>query len=112
LYIPGLLFERIVFPSNVSFVLTTENITLGLGFAVTKGQATFVDAANDDYHLQPNSLGIDYAPATSGIDLDGNARSFDLPTRPNNYGTQDLGPFERQFLCGGGDSIFCDGFNP
>ncbi len=102
----------VVFPSHLSFILATETINLALGFAVTKGEPTFVDAANDDYHLQPTSLGIDYAPATSGIDLDGNPRSVDLPTRPDNYGIQDLGAFERRFACGGGDSIFCDGFNP
>jgi hypothetical protein len=80
-----------------------------------EGAPTFVDAANGDYHLQLNSLGVDFAPTGTGIDLDGRTRTVDLPGVPNTIGPLDLGAYEIQvdtvLGCANADTIFCDGFD-
>ena len=97
---------------DVSYVLATDTSTLPSAAGIDQGQPTYVDAANSDYHLQPTSAGIDFAPSNGGQDLDGNARDVDLAPVPNNYGPRDLGAYERQnmFQCGTSDSIFCNGY--
>jgi hypothetical protein len=93
-------------------VLATDTSTLPSAAGIDQGQPTYVAAANHDYHLQPTSAGIDFAPAKGGIDLDGNPRDVDLAPITNNYGTRDIGAYERQnmFQCGTSDSIFCNGY--
>ena len=95
---------------TVQYVLSNDVSTLPASIGVLQGAPTFVDAAGSDYHLQNSSIGIDYAPASGGIDLDGVPRSTDLPQVPDNYGTRDLGAYERQYFCGM-DTIFCSGFD-
>lgn len=98
---------------NVSYVLATDTSTLPAAAGIDQGEPLYVDAANFDYHLQPTSAGIDFAPASGGQDLDGNPRDVDLATVPNNYGPRDIGAYERQnrFQCGASDSIFCNGYD-
>ena len=95
----------------VQYVLANETATV-FGEGVKAGAPTFVDAAIGDYHLQVNSKGVDYAPhvADNPVDLDGSVRERDLSGVVNQYGTLDLGAYERQFACGGNDSLFCSGF--
>lgn len=104
-------------PSNltVKFVLSNDTSTLpttngGLTTGIEEGAPTFVNAAGGDYHLQLTSIGIDYAPASGGKDLDNLPRDVDL-SPPNPYGPRDIGAYERQYDCGM-DTIFCSGFDP
>jgi hypothetical protein len=105
-------------PANlqINWVLSNDNALPDAGTGNLFGEPSFVDLANGDYHLQPTSLGIDFAPPTApDFDLDGNPRNVDLASAGNVYGSQDLGAYERQNLfreCGATDSIFCDGFGP
>jgi hypothetical protein len=81
--------------------------------SIVNGLASFVDAANGDYHLLPTSLGIDFAPGGGGTDLDGRPRDVDLASVANNFGPRDLGAYERQsdLACDdNADALFCDGF--
>lgn len=97
----------------VNYILTNDITTLP-GTAVIPGVPEFADAAGGDYHLKPTSLGIDFAPSTGTIDLDGNPRNVDLPSPGNVFGSHDLGAYELQngfHSCGAQDSLFCDGFN-
>ena len=99
---------------TIDYVIANETFTLP-GAQHTEGNTpVYVDAANGDYHLAPNSPGIDYAAAQGGRDLDGKARDIDLATVTNLYGPRDIGAYERQsaFNCGTGDTIFCSGFEP
>ena len=70
------------------------------------GRPTYADAYG---RLAPQSLGIDYAPAGGGVDLDGNPRDVDTIGRPNTHGPRDLGAFENQ--TGVFDRIFASGFD-
>jgi hypothetical protein len=75
-------------------------------------QATpsFMDPDHGDYHLRPDSPGIDYADTDHILDLDGNPRKVNLAAE-NVFGIQDLGALETQLGCDVADSIFCDGFD-
>ncbi|HVT31038.1 MAG TPA: hypothetical protein VHE32_00205, partial [Rhodanobacteraceae bacterium] len=95
----------------VNDVLANDVGTLGGSATSIQGEPTFVDAASRDYHLTLTSLGIDYAPAAAGYDLEGNTRNVDLPGIPNTYGPLDLGAFERRLGCSVSDTIYCDGFD-
>jgi hypothetical protein len=95
---------------NVSYVLSNDTSTLQGGTGVIQGAPTYVDAAGHDYHLQATSIGIDYAPATGGSDLDRAPRDVDLAAVPNNYGQHDIGAYERQYVCTP-DTIYCNGFD-
>jgi hypothetical protein len=92
------------------YVLTNDGTTLPSPPSVIVGTPDFVDLANGDYHLAPGSLGIDFAPAAGGVDLDGRTRDIDIPTRPNVFGPRDLGAYEVQLSCSRVDTIYCDGF--
>ncbi|HSC11896.1 MAG TPA: hypothetical protein VLC97_13055 [Rhodanobacteraceae bacterium] len=98
--------------ASVSYVLATDTSSLPMATHTYLGQPSYVDAASHDYHLQPKSLGVDFAPKAGGQDLDGNARDVDLATIPNVFGPRDLGAYERQnvFQCGTSDSVFCNGY--
>jgi len=101
---------------DVHYVLSNDDSTLPLGgTAVIQGEPTFGDAAHGDYHLQATSLGVDYAPAAGGSDLDGLPRDVDLIQVANYLGPRDLGAYERPSAfdgCGAGDTLFCNGFEP
>ncbi len=96
------------------YLLSNDTSTLIQDGTIAGGTPTFVDAANGDYHLQPTSLGVDFAPGeTDGFDLDGNPRVVDLSVIPNRFGPMDLGAYEVQTAsaCLASDTIFCDGFD-
>ncbi len=99
-------------------MLSNDRSTLPDTVYIQAGEPTFVDAANGDYHLQLSSLGIDSAPMSTNIsaagplDLDRKPRIVDLPGVPNHFGAMDLGAYEHPFTCAGGDTIFCNGFEP
>lgn len=97
---------------NVSHVLATDISTLPSAAGIDQGEPLYVDAANSDYHLRPTSTGIDFAPASGGQDLDGNARDVNLSGVPGNPTPRDIGAYERQnrFQCGTSDSVFCNGY--
>ncbi|HEY2395878.1 MAG TPA: hypothetical protein VGH81_07885 [Rudaea sp.] len=45
---------------------------------IVQGQPDHVNAASSDYRSQATSIGVDFAPATGGVDLDGNPLGVDL----------------------------------
>jgi hypothetical protein len=92
-----------------SYVLATDIFTLPDGAGLVEGQPTYVDAAQKDYHLQPTSLGVDFAPKNGGEDLDGKPRDIDLSEVPNTFGPRDIGAYELQYVCSP-DTIYCNGF--
>jgi len=98
---------------NVSHVLATDISTLPSAAGIDQGEPLYVDAAHFDYHLQPTSTGIDFAPASGGQDLDLNARDVNLSGVPGNPTPRDIGAYERQnrFQCGTSDSLFCNGYD-
>lgn len=97
---------------HVNYVLSSEVTTLPAVEGVALGEPTYVDAAHGDYHLQPNSLGVDYAPPISGDDRDLDNFPRDQDLSPGNlWGMRDLGAYERQRACSHGDTIYCDGFD-
>jgi hypothetical protein len=96
---------------TVAYVLAEDTSTLPVGTGVIEGQPTFVNDGAGDYHLQRSSLGVDYAPAGGGDDLDRRPRTVDLPDIPNQFGPMDLGAYEIQLSCAQADTIFCDGFD-
>lgn len=99
-------------PDNLTLQYVLANDTSGMsGLDLISGRPTFVDAAGGDFHLQPASLGVDYAPAAGGHDLDRRTRDVDLPGQPNAFGPRDLGAYEIQLACSDTDTIFCNGFD-
>lgn len=118
IYQPGLATIDTLGPGvlYVADLLTNTNSFLPEGNPSTvQGTPSFVDAANGDYHLRGDSLGIDFADDLTiffpeiYLDLDG-LPPVDLPQVSNFIGPVDLGAYERQFHCAL-DEIFCDGFN-
>jgi len=102
---------------TTAYVLSNETGSLGGGTGISQGAPTFVDAANHDYHLARTSLGVDYAPAQAGMDLDGLPRTIDLSDITDTFGPLDLGAYEIQTqlppsACAVADTIFCNGFEP
>jgi hypothetical protein len=103
--------DGLVFPPDVHYVLSNDASTLPSSADVIQGEATFVDAANGDYHLQPSSIGVDFAPAALTIfDLDGLPRVVDLGGVENVWGATDLGAYEIQEGAVA-DPIFSSGFD-
>jgi hypothetical protein len=98
----------------IEYVLSNDTSTLPVNTGVLQGEPTFVDAANGDYHLQSSSLGVDFAPAATGLDLDRHPRTVDLADVADEYGSLDLGAYEIQSDAGLGcavaDTIYCNGF--
>jgi len=97
------------------YVLTNDTGSFTGGLGILFGAPLFIDAANGDYHLQRSSPGVDEAPATDGLDLDGNARTVDLTDVGDDFGPTDLGAFEIQTQlppsgCSVDDTVFCNGF--
>ena len=103
-------------PARAAHVLSNDRSTLPDTAYIHQGEASFVDAANGDYHLVSTSLGIDAAPVvtyyySSHADLDRRPRVVDLSSVPNNFGPMDLGAYEIQPACSSSDTVFCDGFD-
>jgi hypothetical protein len=96
---------------TVGYVLSNDASTLPGATGVAQGEPTFVDATNGDYHLQATSLGVDFAPAVNGLDLDRKPRTVDLPGSVDVYGPMDLGAYEIQPACSSADTVFCNGFD-
>lgn len=102
-------------PTNgltANYVLATETFELGTRTGVMQGEPTFVDAANGDYHLKYGSLGLDFAPAGTGSDLDRKSRTVDMPLIVDLFGPMDIGAYELQQAppCIASDTLFCNGF--
>jgi hypothetical protein len=97
---------------TANYVLATEILELGTRTGVMQGEPTFVDAANSDYHLKYGSLGIDFAPAGTGSDLDRQPRTVDMVLVNDLFGPMDIGAYELQRAppCIASDTIFCNGF--
>ena len=103
-------------PSNLDldYILSMETASLASGTHVVQGDPSFVDVAQGDYHLRPNSLAIDAAPPVAGDDrdLDGNPHDQDVASVPDQDGDRDLGAYERQQrYCGAADTVFCATFD-
>lgn len=77
--------------------LVNNSGTLPNGLGILKGAPTFIDAAQQNYHLASASLGVDYAPGVGGVDLDNNPRTADSSNVPNVFGPMDLGAYEIPF---------------
>lgn len=83
--------------------------------SIVAGAPVFVDAANGDYHLRGDSLGIDFAANHDVIlpelytDLDG-LHMVDLAQVSDFIGPYDVGAYERQYFCAA-DTLFCNGFD-
>jgi hypothetical protein len=103
-------------PLFTDYVLSNDTTTLVAGDGIIQGEPDFVDVTSGDYHLQLDSLGVDFAPSRDGRDLDRQTRTVDLPGVPNTYGPLDLGAYEIQvdtvLSCANADTIFCNGFDP
>lgn len=97
---------------TANYVLATEILELGTRTGIMQGEPTFVDAAHGNYRLAYGSLGIDFAPAGTGTDLDRKPRSVDLNLAIDLFGPMDIGAYELQTApaCIAGDTIFCNGF--
>jgi hypothetical protein len=98
---------------SIENILTNDDSTLPSRPDIVVGAPDFVDGSNGNFRQLPSSLGVDFAIASGGVDLDGNARDVDLPETPNFLGPRDLGAYETQrtFACGAADTIYCDGFD-
>ncbi len=94
----------------VAYMLATDTATLPAANGIDQGEPDYVDAADKDYHLKPTSIGVDFAPANGGNDLDGNPRDVDLSEVPNVFGPRDIGAYELQYICSP-DTIYCNGFD-
>jgi predicted outer membrane repeat protein len=101
---------------DIAFVLTNPlDQTMAAGQTILFGDPQFVDVANRDYHLSPESPAIDIAPAksaspdVSSVDLDSVHRDQDMPWAFNVVGPGDLGAYE---FFTRSDVIFIDGFGP
>ena len=102
---------------SFGYILSNDSIpfAVGGGAGIVDGAPSFVDAANGDFHLARNSLGVDAAPGEGGADRDGNPRTFDLTDVPDTFGPMDLGAFEIVTppvppTCMVADTVFCNGF--
>ncbi|HEU4663746.1 MAG TPA: hypothetical protein VFS55_06930 [Dokdonella sp.] len=99
---------------HLDHILSMEIASLAGGDHIVQGDPSFVDVAQGDYHLRPNSLAIDVAPAVVGDDrdLDGRPHDQDIASVADQDGDRDLGAFERQQrYCGAADTVFCATFD-
>jgi hypothetical protein len=122
----GSQIDALSFTGNASKLTAKYNIAtdvtgLSLNTFNKQGQPTFIDAAHGDYRLfqgvlngqLTTSLGIDYAPAVAGSDLDIRGQLRDQTVASPFYGPRDVGAYEMQgvdisdriFIATFGDSI-------
>jgi hypothetical protein len=102
---------------HASDIIASETVSLtahGIISNVNSYDPKFVNAANGDYHLRPESPAVNYRlptnPATFfASDLDGNPRGQVVPFVVGNS-LFDVGAYEVQNL--GVDTIFFNGFSP
>jgi len=102
---------------HVSYMLVDDNVGLPVDSTIALGVPTFMDPANGDYRLRysrsggvtTKSLGLDFAPAIAGNDVDvrGAPHDQDLAGVADAYGPRDLGAIEMQNYA---DRIFIDTF--
>lgn len=102
---------------HASYLLVDDNVGLPVDSTIVLGVPTFVDAANGDYRLRysrtggvtTTSLGLDFAPALDGNDVDVRAAPHDqdLAGVTDTYGPRDLGAIEMQDYA---DRVFIDRF--
>jgi hypothetical protein len=102
---------------HVSYMLVDDNVGLPVDSTIMLGVPTFIDAANGDYRLRysraggvtTKSLGLDFAPAIAGGDVDVRAELHDqdLAGVADTYGPRDLGAIEMQNYA---DRVFIDTF--
>jgi len=110
---------------TLQFLLTNHaDPTLGSSPTLIVAAPRFANVAQFDYHLRPDSPGLDATVADSlASDLDGYTRDVDLPLVPNyfqsptNQGARDLGAYELQLFqlppppaCARNDTVFCSTF--
>jgi hypothetical protein len=81
---------------DIEDVLANEIDSINTGQRLLAAVPRFVDPAGSDYHLRAASPAVDYAPTSSGYDLEGQPRGVDLALVANIYGASDLGAYERQ----------------
>jgi hypothetical protein len=102
---------------HVSYVLADDTVGLPADPTIAIGAPTFIDAAHGDYRLRysraggvtTKSLGLDFAPAIAGNDVDVRAAPHDqdLAGVADAFGPRDLGAIEMQNYA---DRIFVDSF--
>ena len=80
--------------------MAITSIDLPAGPTMLFGQdPKFVNSDADDFHLQPTSPALDFAPISTPdqpLDLDGLPRNQNLSTVTDRFGPRDLGAYERQ----------------
>jgi hypothetical protein len=122
----GSQIDAVSFTGNASNLTAKYNIAtdvtgLSLNMFNKEGRPTFIDVAHGDYRLfqgvldgqLTTSLGIDYAPAVAGNDLDIRGQLRDQTVASPFYGPRDAGAYEMQgldisdriFIATFGDSI-------
>jgi hypothetical protein len=92
-------------------VLTSDAATINhTGFGaftnVFAADPRFVDPANGNFHLRPESPAVDNAPIGPATDLEGQPRPIDLLHFNGSFAPYDIGAYEVQDH---GDVIFSDG---
>jgi len=102
---------------HASYLLVDDTVGLPADATILAGVPTFMDAANGDYRLRysraggvtTKSLGLDFAPAIVGNDVDVRAAPHDqdLAGVADAYGPRDLGAIEMQNYA---DRVFTDTF--
>jgi hypothetical protein len=91
---------------QADYDLLSDTSTVSQGSHYFSADPQFVDPANGDYHLQPTSPAVDFAPAAGGVDLDGNPRDVVVY---DDVTPRDIGAYEYQI--GVPDRVFADGFD-
>ena len=97
------------FDSECSIVHEDDSI-IDQSFTAVVADPGFVDRANRDYHIDPNtSLAVDYCfeNNTSTVDIDFDTRGYDDPSVNDNLGVFDIGADETII----NDIIFQNGFD-
>ena len=104
-----------VLPGDVDYTLASD--LTGVPASTHNGVADprFQSAATGDYHLRLDSPAVDFAPTlvdgagNPTVTADNLPRNIDLTSVVNEFGSVDLGAYERQFACAA-DTVFCNGF--
>ena len=84
--------------ASVEYVVAnnlTNAPSSGTNRIATLFEVAFVDAAAGDFRVQAGSLALDYAPPVAGHTRDAFARNVDIPQDANDFGSQDVGAYEK-----------------